>query len=212
MVPPSAARRQSPAPGGPGLATIGGEDRGLALSRSAASFADSFTGHVAGMETVELELLRRGYAAVGLGAPPDLLRLFDQGGEERDDPDMGGRADEDEGPHAPPPDAGHTSARWCVQMLDSGTRYPAREVVADDLFGAVPPHWEVTGVEVECLLPYEMTDGTLRVVARGTYRCRPRGSWECYDLPFAHVWTFRGGHVQRVVCYLEGVELRRLAG
>jgi ketosteroid isomerase-like protein len=198
------------------------------------------------METVELELLRRGYAAVGLGAPRDLLRLFDQdageggdddldggGGEERGDlvargrvprgsdgpscprPDPGGmpapRPDPG-GPSGPRPDPGGMPARWCVQMLDSGTRYPAREVVADDLFGAVPAHWEVTGVEVECLLPYELTDGTLRVVARGTYRCRPRGSWDCYDLPFAHVWTFRGGHVQRVVCYLEGVELRRLAG
>jgi len=128
---------------------------------------------------------------MGLGAPADVLRLFDQ--------DVGG-------------DRVAAGARWSVEVLESGGRCAARDVVADDLFGAVPPTWNVTGVDVDDLLPYELADGSLRVVARGTYRCRPRGSWECYELPFAHIWTLRDGHVVRVVCYLEGVELRRVAG
>lgn len=143
------------------------------------------------MERPELDLLRRGYAAMGLGAPPDVLRLFDQHvGDDR----------------------AATGAGWCVELLESGGRYATRDVVAYDLFGAVPPSWDVTGVDLGDLLPYELADGSLRVVARGTYRCRPHGGWECYELPFAHVWTLRGGHVVRVVCYLEGIEVRRIAG
>lgn len=172
------------------------------------------------VENDALELLRRGYAAVGLGTPPDLLRLFDQdGGAVGDGLDRGAAGDassDGSGGEPSGADRGVASdrapARWCVRMLDSAATFPAREVVADDLFGAVPPHWEVTKVDVECLLPYELPNGSLRVVSRGTYRCRPRGSWECYVLPFAHIWTFRGGHAVSVVCYLEGVELRRLAG
>ncbi len=143
------------------------------------------------MERPELELLRRGYAEMGLGAPADVLRLFDQ--------DVGG-------------DLTAVTSRWCVEVQENGSRYAARDVVADDLFGAVPATWDVTGVDLDDLLPYELSDGSLRVVARGTYRCRPHGGWECYELPFAHIWTMRGGHVVRVVCYLEGIELRRIAG
>ncbi len=132
----------------------------------------------------DLELLRCGYAAFGLGAPPQVLDLFDQ--------------------RARPP------ACWCVVDLLDDRRYQPRDVVAADLFGSVPPRWEVTAARVDEMRQYARRDGSVTVTVTGHYVARPRGTWQSVETPFAHVWTLRHGHVLRVVSYLDGMELRRL--
>jgi ketosteroid isomerase-like protein len=125
-------------------------------------------------------LLRRAYRGIGLGVGAEMLRLFGQGD-------------------------GHASV-WSVVDLVSGARGRARAVVAEDLFGSVPSHWEVTRVEATTVHA-----GHECVVVTGHIHCRPRGvrSFDLCHVPFAHVWTLRGDEAVRVLSYLDGIELQR---
>ena len=128
-----------------------------------------------------LERIRRGYRAVGPGAPPDVLAMFHQ--------------DEDDAP------------AWVVRdSVSSGREYPTREVVAMDLFGGLPEHWEVAGAELRLWDFYERYS---RLVVAGRFRARPKGTWDVMPLPFIHIWTVSGDQVQSVVDYLAGIEVRR---
>ncbi len=71
-----------------------------------------------------LERIKRGYRAIGPGAPRDVLAMFHQ--------------EQDEAPE------------WIVEDVGSGGgTYASREVVAMELFaGAMPAHWEVIGVDL----------------------------------------------------------------
>ena len=147
-----------------------------------------------------LELIRRGYRALGLGADEAVLAMFDQ--------------------------LGRRPACWVVRdFIDSGRDYPSREVVALDLFGGIPPHFEVIGVEPRTWEVRERlargphlrrwrrapapesppagareapgaeagavlgADGReTRLLVVGRFRARPRGSWAVMVLPFARIW------------------------
>lgn len=128
-----------------------------------------------------LRMLREGYRAFGFGAPEPVLRLFDQ--------------------HVP-----GDEARWTVREVTSTTRYHPRDVVADDLFGSIPPHWQVIRVE-----PSRFEQRGDRVIVMGHIKCRPRGSWDVTSVPFAHIWTVVRGKVVSVLSYLDGIEIRRTA-
>jgi len=129
------------------------------------------------------ELIKRGYRALGLGADDDVLAMFDQ---------LGG---------AP--------AEWVVYELGAfGRHHPASDVVAMELFGGLPSHFEVIGVEPR---NWSMNRRQTRLTVIGRYRVRLRGSWEVLVLPFTHIWDIPGGRVEKVASLLDGVELRRLA-
>ncbi len=132
------------------------------------------------MSEDESHIVGRAYRGIGLGVGDAMLRLFGQGGGRRPE--------------------------WAVVDLVSGARGRPRPVVAEDLFGTIPPHWEVTRVE-----PFALRARDGQVVATGHICCRPRGvrSFEVCEVPFAHVWTLRGGEAVRVLSYLDGIELRR---
>jgi hypothetical protein len=129
------------------------------------------------------ELVRNAYRAIGLGVGDAMLRLFGQG----------------EG----------RSPAWSVVDVTSGQAGRSRPVAADDLFGSIPPHWEVTRVE-----PATVRVEDRHVIVTGHILCRPRGvrSFDLVKVPFAHVWTLEGEEAQRVFSYLDGVELRRAGG
>ncbi len=128
-----------------------------------------------------LERIRRGYHAIGHGASSDVLAMFHQ--EQSDPPE------------------------W---VIDSSTHLsPTRDVVAMDLFlGAIPSHWEVTGVD---LRRWDFSERRGRLVVTGRFRTRPRGTWDVMRLPFIHVWSVDDqDQVRGVFDYLAGVEVRRL--
>ncbi len=130
-----------------------------------------------------LEPIRRGYHALGFGADADVLAMLDQGGSE--------------------------PAQWEIHSLDirrSRSR-PAGEVAALDLFGALPPQYELVGAKVRSWSPNERH---ARLVVVGSYRVRLRGTAETFELPFSHVWSFANGRVKDVLNVGEGFELRRL--
>jgi hypothetical protein len=127
------------------------------------------------------ERIRRGYRAVGPGAPPDVLAMFHQ---EQDDP-----------------------PEWVIHdMADTGRVYATRDVVAMDLFGGLPADWEVTGTEMRL---WDFYPRRSRLVVGGRFRTRPRGTWEVLPIPFIHIWTVSGDQVQAVMDYLAGIEVRR---
>jgi hypothetical protein len=127
------------------------------------------------------ERIRRGYRAVGPGAPRDVLAMFHQ---EQDD-----------------------APEWVIQDLaDTGRIYETRDVVAMDLFGGLPAHWEVTGAELRL---WDFSPRRSRLVVGGRFRTRPKGTWEVLPLPFLHIWTVSGDQVQAVMDYLAGIEVRR---
>ena len=129
------------------------------------------------------ELIKRGYRALGLGADDDVLAMFDQLDAE--------------------------PADWVVYELGAfGRRHPASDVVAMELFGGLPSHFEVIGVDPRT---WSMNRRRTRLTVSGQYRVRPRGSWEVLVLPFTHIWRFTGGRVDKVLSLLDGVEIRRLA-
>jgi hypothetical protein len=129
------------------------------------------------------EQIRRGYHALGLGAERDVLAMFDQAGGE--------------------------PAGWVVYEMGAfGRRYPASDVVALELFGGLPPHFEVIGVEPRI---WTMNRRQTILTVAGHFRVRTRGSWDVLVLPFTHIWDIPGGRVERVTSLLDGVELRRLA-
>jgi hypothetical protein len=127
-----------------------------------------------------LERIKRGYRAIGPGAPSDLLAMFHQ--EQADPPE------------------------WVVD--DSVSIMPAREVVAMDLFaGTLPSHWEIIGVD---LRKWDLYTRKHRLVVAGRFRTRPRGTWEVMALPFIHVWNLgTDDQVRGVFDYLGGIEVKR---
>ena len=129
------------------------------------------------------ELIKRGYRALGLGADDDVLALFDQlGGEPAD---------------------------WAVYDMGAfGRSRPAGDVVAMELFGGLPSHFEVIGVE---LRTWSMNRRRTKLTVIGRYRARVRGTWEVLALPFTHIWHIPSGRVEKVVSVLDAVEIRRLA-
>jgi hypothetical protein len=129
-----------------------------------------------------LERIRRGYQAVGPGAPRDVLAMFHQ---EQDDP-----------------------PEWVVYDVGGGGGvYATREVVAMELFAAaLPSHWEITGVELRI---WDYHQRHSRLVVGGRFRTRPRGAWEVVPLPFIHIWSVAGEQVEAVFDYLAGIEVRR---
>jgi hypothetical protein len=128
-----------------------------------------------------LELIRRGYHALGLGADDDVLAMFDQLGLE--------------------------PAQWIVRDVGMfGASRPAGEVVALDLFAGLPPHFELVGVKLQGWNPNRRQT---RLSVSGRFRVRVRGTWEGMDLPFMHVWSFVNGRVDNVFSVLDGVELKR---
>ncbi len=127
-----------------------------------------------------MERIRRGYRAIGPGAPRDMLAMFHQ--EQADPPE------------------------WVVDA--SGKLYATREVVAMDLFaGGLPSQWEVVGVDLRM---WDLSERQSRLVVGGRFRARLRGTWEIFPMPFVHVWSFADDQVRAVWDYFGGVELRRL--
>jgi len=131
-----------------------------------------------------LECIRRGYNALGFGADRDVLAMFDQLGRE--------------------------PARWVMRdTVPPGFQVtPCGDIVAMDLFGHLPPQYEVIGVSPE---KWEYSERHACLVVSGHVRVRPRGGWDVVVLPFVHIWSFAEGRVQKVVSFLEGVEVMRLA-
>ena len=128
-----------------------------------------------------LELIRRGYRALGLGAAEDVLAMFDQ---------LGGEPES-----------------WVVHDFGMfGGEAPADDVAAFSLFGGFPPHFGLAGVTVR---GWSLDRRHDRLMVSGHYRVRVRGTWEGMELPFSHVWSFADGRVTSVVNVLDGVELRR---
>ena len=125
-------------------------------------------------------LVRRAYRGIGLGVGDAMLSLFGHGAGAR--------------------------STWSVVDLVSGQSGHPRPVVAEDLFGSIPGHWEVTRVETDSVRASDAG-----VVVTGHICCRPRGarSIDLCRVPFAHVWTLRGAEAVRVLSYLDGIELRR---
>ena len=129
------------------------------------------------------EQIERGYRALGLGADDDVIAMFEHLGAE--------------------------PASWVVYELGAFSgRRPAGDVVAMELFAGLPSHFEVIGVE---LRTWSMNRRRTRLTVIGRYRVRVRGSWEVLALPLTHIWHIPGGRVEKVVSFLDGVELRRLA-
>ena len=127
-----------------------------------------------------LERIRRGYWAIGPGAPRDVLAMFHQ--EQLDPP------------------------RWVID--ESGHLHATRDVVAMDLFaGGLPEQGEVVGVELRV---WDVHQKRSTLVVGGRFRARLRGTWEIMPLPFIHVWTFADDQVRAVFDYFGGVEVRRL--
>jgi hypothetical protein len=128
-----------------------------------------------------IELIKRGYAALGLGAPQDVLAMFDQLEDSRP---------------------------WTVRnYAESPRQRPSREVAALELFSGLPHQYEIIGVDPES---WKLDKRREVLTVSGHYRTRPRGTWDVFTLPFVHVWSIGGGHVQRVLSALDGVELWRL--
>jgi hypothetical protein len=127
-----------------------------------------------------LERIRRGYEAIGPGAPRAVLAMFHQ--------------EEDGGPE------------WEVQSPQSRALHEANDVVALDLFGGLPAHWEIIGTDLRM---WDFSERRSRLVVGGLFRSRPRGSWETLPLPFIHIWTVSGDQVMSALDYFDGVEVRR---
>ena len=86
------------------------------------------------MSVVTLAAIKEGYRAVGPGVGDAMLRLFGQGTAFND---------------------AASRPRWQVIDLISGRRSRARKVVAEDLLGGIPSHWQVTRVEPQAFRPAE---------------------------------------------------------
>jgi hypothetical protein len=93
-----------------------------------------------------------------------------------------------------------------VDLVGSGRPALSREVVAHDLLGSIPPHWEVVGVETD-----RWVQRGRSIVVTGHVRARPQGGWDVVRLPFGHTWRVAGDHVESVRSYLDGIEVRRAA-
>jgi len=91
-----------------------------------------------------------------------------------------------------------------------------------DLFGGLPPHWQLVGVDVEHWRqgPWRRfsgfgpaVEGVESLVVSGHYRARPRTPewrWQVERVPFIHIWCLVGARVKSVYSYLDAIEVRRL--
>jgi hypothetical protein len=157
-----------------------------------------------------LEKVRRGYRALGLGAHRDVVAMFE------DDGDDACGAVACAGPRA------GGDGGWVVFDLIDGRPWATRDLVALDLFGGLPSHWELVGVDVERWEhgPWRRfaglgpaIDGVACLVVGGHYRARPRAPdcrWHVERVPFLHIWRLAGARVESVYSFLDGVEIRRL--
>ncbi|HSL95650.1 MAG TPA: hypothetical protein VLA35_07020, partial [Thermoleophilia bacterium] len=113
-----------------------------------------------------LERIRRGYRALGLGANRDVAAMFEDdgdassaldgdassalfpdassthGAESREGADCGA-------PGGAPYPYRREDAEWVVFDVINGQPWATRDLVALDLFGGLPPHWDLVGVDVE---------------------------------------------------------------
>lgn len=163
-----------------------------------------------------LERIRRGYHALGLGAHRDVVAMF----EDHAEPGAGA-LDREPGAGAPDPLA-PGAGDWEVVDVVDGQRYRPRELVAMDLFGGIPQHWDLVGVDVEkwTCSPWRRlggfgrrVEGTYCLMVSGHFRTRPRAPdcrWHVERVPFIHIWCLVGERVKSVYNYLDGIELRRL--
>lgn len=128
-----------------------------------------------------LERIRRGYEALGPGAPRAVLAMFHQ--------------EEDDAPE------------WVVRDLaDTGRIHASRDVIAMDLFAGLPDHWEITGTDVRM---WDLCERRSCLIVGGRFRSRPRGTWEMIAIPFIHIWTFSGDQVVSVFDYFAGIVVER---
>jgi hypothetical protein len=128
-----------------------------------------------------IERIKRGYRAIGPGAPRDVLAMFHQ--EQADPPE------------------------WVVD--DNLRLYAAREVVAMDLFAGLPPHWEIIGVDLRLWDYYKracklVVAGRFRTRPRGTWEIVPLPFVHIWSLG-------DDDQVRAVFDYLAGIEVKRRA-
>jgi hypothetical protein len=147
-----------------------------------------------------LERIRRGDRALGFGAHRDVVAMF-------------------EGDTTP---YGRDGGEWVVFDLINGQPWATRDLVALDLFGGVPSHWDLVGVDVERWQhgPWRRlggfgpaVQGVTSLVVGGHYRARPRAPdcrWHVERVPFLHIWRLAGTRVESVYSFLDGIEIRRL--
>jgi len=154
-----------------------------------------------------LEKIRRGYRALGLGAHRDVVAMFEDDG--RHGADAYGRLE-------------LGAVDWEVVDVVDGSHYRPRDLVAMDLFGGLPPQWDLVGVDVEhwrCS-PWRRfgglgrrVEGVYCLIVSGHFRARPRAPdcrWHIERVPFIHIWCVVGERVKSVYNYLDGIEVRRL--
>ncbi len=169
-----------------------------------------------------LDKIRRGYRALGLGAHRDVVAMFEDDGDAAGP--HNGEGSEREARGAPGCGApyGRGGGEWAVFDLIDGRPWATRDLVALDLFGGLPSHWDLVGVDVERWQcgPWRRfaglgpaIDGVASLVVGGHYRARPRAPdcrWHVERVPFLHIWRLAGARVESVYSFLDGVELRRL--
>ncbi len=136
------------------------------------------------VDEADLEQIRGLYAALGLGFPPEALRVFGDGDATASD-------------------------EWCAGYRGSTSRcLKATEFSSRELF-TLPPAWDVMRIVVRNVRGERVKRGDVVSVTGHVY-CRPRGSWATDRFPFLHVWTMCAGKVLRFESYFDGLELRRM--
>jgi hypothetical protein len=192
-----------------------------------------------------LEKIRRGYRALGFGAHRDVVAMFEDEGDslvtyDGDAPgpleaeEVGLREGDARGPRDPEGRAcaergapgggapyGRSGREWVIFDVVNGQPWATRDLVALDLFGGLPSHWDLVGVDVErwhCG-PWRRLgglgpaiDGATSLVVGGHYRARPRAPdcrWHVERVPFLHIWRLAGARVESVYSFLDGIEIRR---
>ncbi|RPI29957.1 MAG: hypothetical protein EHM52_04070 [Actinomycetota bacterium] len=177
-----------------------------------------------------LERIRRGYRALGLGANRDVAAMFEDDGDASSalDGDTGsahdaeGRQEADRGSTGGGTPYGRDGGEWVIFDVINGQPWATRDLVALDLFGGLPSHWDLVGVDVERWHygPWRRLgglgptiDGVTSLVVGGHYRARPRAPecrWHVERVPFLHIWRLAGARVESVYSFLDGIEIRRL--
>lgn len=95
-------------------------------------------------------------------------------------------------------------ANWYVgETFSSAPHRRGGKFAIDSLF-SVPAGWEITGAT-----PNQIIEHGDVVTVTGHMQCRPKGGWTTVSVPFIHVWTMCRGKAQRVVSYLDGIEIIR---
>ena len=86
-----------------------------------------------------------------------------------------------------------------AQGLPHGGLYRGRDEVSRNVFEPLDAEWwsEFSAV------PDEFLDAGDQVVALGRYRGLAKGTGNCLDVPFVHVWTLRDGRATRFRQFLD---------